>query len=199
MGLNPGRLGRGAQLPTAVPRVAPGVSCPHLQQARSGHTWRQKKFVRGHSSRHICHSSSASWPTQPCPRARNLPSCLQCNESHRPACSPNPGVRPLGWAWSGGCPWRGIAVGGGCPTARAVPRLSVGPRPFGPASFAVCPFGFLPESYWIVPLFPIVCRSCLYLQGIGPLSLPYVAVWLTACLGQAQSRSSGSGHRTLPS
>lgn len=111
-----------------------------------------------------------------------------------------PARRPRECGRSGGPGVAGAAVGHGggrgSPTALVVLRLSGGPRPFGPASFAVCPFGFLPVSYWVLPLIPIACRSCLYLQGVGPSSLPYGAVWLAGCLGGAQPEARGqdTGH-----
>lgn len=174
------------QPPTAVPRVAPGVRRPHLQQARNGHTWWQKKSVRGRSSRHSCRCGSASWPV--------ADAALSASPTAPPA------RRPRECGRSGGPGVAGAAVGHGggrgSPTALVVLRLSGGPRPFGPASFAVCPFGFLPVSYWVLPLIPIACRSCLYLQGVGPSSLPYGAVWLAGCLGGAQPEARGqdTGH-----
>lgn len=111
-----------------------------------------------------------------------------------------PARRPRECGRSGGPGEAGAAVGHGggrgSPTALVVLRLSGGPRPFGPASFAVCPFGFLPVSYWVLPLIPIACRNCLYLQGVGPSSLPYGAVWLAGCLGGAQPEARGqdTGH-----
>lgn len=172
------------QPPTAVPRVAPGVRRPHLQQARNGHTWWQKKSVRGRSSRHSSRCGSASWPTQPCPRV----------PPPRLLADPGSAAARAGLEWR--APRWGMVAGVG-PLLRSWScAFPGGPRPFGPASFAVCPFGFLPVSYWVLPLIPIACRSCLYLQGVGPSSLPYGAVWLAGCLGGAQPEARGqdTGH-----
>lgn len=170
------------QPPTAVPRVAPGVRRPHLQQARNGHTWWQKKSVRGRSSRHSSRCGSAPWPTQPCPRVP--PPRLLADPGSAAARAGLDGGR-RGGAW-----WR----------AR-VPYCARGPAPFrGAPAVWTCllcrvPVRIPARVLLGPPSYPYCLQELFISAGRRPF-VTSVRGCLAGCLGGAQPEARGqdTGH-----